>query len=160
VTVIGTVGSDEKAELARAHGCAHTIVYPRENFVERVKEITDGAKVPVVYDSVGKDTWDGSLDCLQRMGMMVSFGNASGAVAPFSAGILSAKGSLYLTRPTLVDYTAKREDLVATAQDLFDVVRSGAVKIEINQTYPLRDAAQAHRDLVDRKTTGSTVLLP
>jgi NADPH2:quinone reductase len=160
VTVIGTVGSDEKAELARAHGCAHTIVYTRENFVERVKEITDGAKVPVVYDSVGKDTWDGSLDCLQRMGMMVSFGNASGAVAPFSAGILSAKGSLYLTRPTLVDYTAKREDLVATAQDLFDVVRSGAVKIEINQTYPLRDAAQAHRDLVDRKTTGSTVLLP
>jgi NADPH2:quinone reductase len=160
VTVIGTVGSDEKAELARAHGCAHTIVYTRENFVERVKEITDGAKVPVVYDSVGKDTWDGSLDCLQRMGMMVSFGNASGAVAPFSAGILSAKGSLYLTRPTLVDYTAKREDLVATAQDLFDVVQSGAVKIEINQTYPLRDAAQAHRDLVDRKTTGSTVLLP
>jgi NADPH2:quinone reductase len=160
VTVIGTVGSDEKAELARAHGCAHTIVYTREKFVERVKEITDGAKVPVVYDSVGKDTWDGSLDCLQRMGMMVSFGNASGAVAPFSAGNLSAKGSLYLTRPTLVDYTAKREDLLSTAQDLFDVVQSGAVKININQTYPLSEAAQAQRDLVDRKTTGSTVFVP
>jgi NADPH2:quinone reductase len=160
VTVIGTVGSDEKAELARAHGCEHPIVYTRENFVERVREITGGAGVPVVYDSVGKDTWDGSLDCLQRMGMLVSFGNSSGAVAPIAPGILSAKGSLYLTRPTLMDYTAKREDLVATAQDLFDVVQSGAVRIEINQTYPLSEAAQAQRDLVDRKTTGSTVLLP
>jgi NADPH2:quinone reductase len=157
VTVIGTVGSQEKAELAKAHGCAHTINYREENFAERVKQLTDGKGVPVVYDSVGKDTWEGSLDCLQPMGTMVTFGNSSGSVPPVDLGILSAKGSLYVTRPTLMTYTAKREDLVASAQDLFDVVRSGAVKIEINQTYPLKDAKQAHDDLEGRKTTGSTV---
>jgi NADPH2:quinone reductase len=159
-TVIGTVGSDAKAALAKAHGCEHTIVYTRENFVERVKEITGGKGVPVVYDSVGKLTFMGSLDCLQPMGMLVSFGNASGAVDPFAPGILQQKGSLYLTRPTLVHYTAKREDLVACANDLFEVVKSGKVKIEIAQRYALKDAAQAHRDLEGRKTTGSTVLLP
>ena len=160
VTVIGTVGSDAKAALAKAHGCEHTIVYTRENFVERVKEITGGKGVPVVYDSVGKLTFMGSLDCLQPMGMMVSFGNASGAVDPIAPTMLAAKGSLYLTRPTLVNYTAKREDLVACANDLFDVVKSGKVKIEIAQRYALKDAAQAHRDLEARKTTGSTVLTP
>ena len=160
VTVIGTVGSDAKAALAKAHGCEHTIVYTRENFVERVKEITGGKNVPVVYDSVGKLTFMGSLDCLQPMGMMVSFGNASGAVDPIAPTIFAAKGSLYLTRPTLVNYTAKREDLVACANDLFDVVKSGKVKIEIAQRYALKDAAQAHRDLEARKTTGSTVLTP
>jgi NADPH2:quinone reductase len=160
VTVIGTVGSDAKAALAKAHGCEHTIVYTRENFVERVKEITGGKGVPVVYDSVGKLTFMGSLDCLQPMGMMVSFGNASGAVDPIAPTIFATKGSLYLTRPTLVNYTAKREDLVACANDLFDVVKSGKVKIEIAQRYALKDAAQAHRDLEARKTTGSTVLTP
>jgi NADPH2:quinone reductase len=159
-TVIGTVGSDAKAALAKAHGCEHTIVYTRENFVERVKEITGGKGVPVVYDSVGKLTFMGSLDCLQPLGMMVSFGNASGAVDPIAPTIFAAKGSLYLTRPTLVTYTAKREDLVACANDLFDVVKSGKVKIEIAQRYALKDAAQAHRDLEARKTTGSTVLTP
>lgn len=159
-TVIGTVGSDEKAELARAHGCHHVIVYSRENFVERVREITHGQGVAVVYDSVGKDTFMGSLDCLQPLGMMVSFGNASGPVPPFEPGILAAKGSLFFTRPTLMTYTAKREDLVASAGELFYVVGSGAVNIEVRQTYPLADAAQAHRDLEARKTTGSTVLLP
>ena len=157
-TVIGTVGSDQKAELAKAHGCDHPIVYTRENFVERVKEITDGAGVPVVYDSVGKDTWDGSLDCLAPLGLMVSFGNASGPVPPVNLGILSAKGSLFVTRPTLMTYIAKRADLVASANELFEVVRSGAVKIEVNQSYPLAEAAQAHRDLEARKTTGSTIL--
>lgn len=159
-TVIGTVGSDEKAELARAHGCHHTIVYSRENFTERVREITNGQGVAVVYDSVGKDTFMGSLDCLRPMGMMVSFGNASGPVPPFEPGILAAKGSLFLTRPTLMTYTAKRHDLVASTNELFEVVVSGAVKIEARQTYPLAEAAQAHRDLEARKTTGSTVLLP
>ncbi len=159
-TVIGTVGSEEKAALARAHGCDHTINYRSESFSERVRELTDGAGVPVVYDSVGKDTFEGSLDCLAPMGMMVSFGNASGPVPAFEPGILSAKGSLFLTRPSLIHYTAKREDLVASAEDLFEVVRSGAVKIEVNQTYPLAEAAQAHRDLEARKTTGSTILLP
>ncbi|MBK7543940.1 MAG: quinone oxidoreductase [Candidatus Competibacteraceae bacterium] len=159
-TVIGTVGSDEKAELARAHGCHHVIVYSRENFTERVREITNGQGVAVVYDSVGKDTFMGSLDCLRPMGMMVSFGNASGPVAPFETGILAAKGSLFLTRPTLMTYTAKRADLVASAEELFDVVAKGMVKIEIHQTYPLAETAQAHRDLEARKTTGSTVLLP
>ena len=157
-TVIGTVGSDQKAELAKAHGCDHPIVYTRENFVERVKEITDGAGVPVVYDSVGKDTWDGSLDCLAPLGLMVSFGNASGPVPPVNLGVLSAKGSLFVTRPTLMTYIAKRTDLVASANELFEVVRSGAVKIEVNQSYPLAEAAQAHRDLEARKTTGSTIL--
>jgi NADPH2:quinone reductase len=160
VSVIGTVGSDEKAKLAKAHGCEHTIVYTRENFAERVKEITDGKKVPVVYDSVGKDTFMGSLDSLQTRGMLVVFGNGSGPVGAFDLNLLAGKGSLYVTRPTLVTYTAKREDLEAMAADLFDVVKSGKVRIEVNQTYSLKDAAQAHRDLESRKTTGSTVLLP
>ena len=160
VKVIGTVGSDDKAALAKAHGCDHVIVYTRENFVERVKEITGGKGVPVVYDSVGKSTFMGSLDCLQPLGMMASFGNASGAVEPFNLGLLQQKGSLFLTRPTLNTYAAKREDLVAGANDLFDAVKSGKVKIEIAQRYALKDAAQAHRDLEARKTTGSTVLIP
>jgi NADPH:quinone reductase len=160
VSVIGTVGSDDKARLAKAHGCEHAIVYTRENFAERVKEITGGKKVPVVYDSVGKDTYMGSLDCLQPLGMLVIFGNGSGPVPPFDLGLLAQKGSLYITRPTLMTYTAKREDLEASANELFEVVKSGKVKIEVNQTYALKDAAQAHRDLEGRKTTGSTVLLP
>ncbi len=159
-TVIGTVGSEEKAALAEAHGCEHTINYRQENFVERVREITDGQGVPVVYDSIGKDTFEGSLDCLRPLGMFVGFGNASGPVPPFDMGVLARKGSLFLTRPTLMTYTAERADLVATANELFDVVLSDAVKIEINQTYALAEAAQAHRDLESRKTTGSTVLLP
>jgi NADPH2:quinone reductase len=156
-TVIGTVGSDQKAEIARANGCDHVIVYSREDFPKRVAEITSGRKVPVVYDGVGKDTFLQSLDCLAPLGMMVSFGNASGTVTPFDIGILAAKGSLFLTRPTLFTYTAKREDLVANAADLFDVVTKGAVKLRIDQTYALKDAAQAHRDLAARKTTGATV---
>lgn len=159
-TVIGTVGSDEKAKLAMAHGCDHAIVYTRENFKERVKEITKGEGVPVVYDSIGKDTFEGSLDCLRPMGLLVSFGNASGAVPPFNLGILAQKGSLYVTRPTLFTYSAKRADLEAMAADLFAIVASGKVKIEVNQTYALKDAAQMHRDMEARKTTGSTVLLP
>jgi NADPH2:quinone reductase len=159
-TVIGTVGSDEKAALARKAGCKHVIVTSREKIVERVKEITKGKGVPVVYDGVGKDTFMDSLDCLAPLGLLASFGNASGAVTQFNPGILAQKGSLFLTRPTLVNYTASREDLVKTAADLFSVVKSGKVKIRINQTYPLREAAQAHRDLESRKTTGSTVLLP
>jgi NADPH2:quinone reductase len=160
VSVIGTVGSEEKAKLAKAHGCEHTIIYTKENFAERVSQITGGKKVPVVYDSVGKDTFMGSLDSLQPRGMLVIFGNGSGPVAAFDLNLLAAKGSLYVTRPTLMTYTAKREDLEAMAAELFDVVKSGKVKIEINQTYALKDAAQAHRDLEGRKTTGSTVLLP
>ena len=159
VTVIGTVGSDEKAKLAAAHGCHYVVNYNRENFLDRVKEITKGAGVPVVYDSVGKDTFERSIECLRPFGMMVSFGNASGLVPPIDFGKM-LKGSLFLTRPSLMPYTAKREDLVATAKDLFDIVLSGKVKIEINQRYPLREAAQAHRDLEARKTTGSTILLP
>ena len=159
-TVIGTVGSDDKAELARAHGCDHVIVYTRENFVERVREITSGQGVAVVYDSVGQATFMGSLDCLRPLGMMVSFGNASGPVQSFDPGLLAAKGSLFLTRPTLMTYTAQRADLVASAAELFQVVASGAVRIEVRQTYPLAEAAQAHRDLEARNTTGSTVLLP
>ena len=159
-TVIGTVGSDEKAELAKANGCDHPIVYTRENFAERVRDITDGQGVPVVYDSVGAATWEGSLDCLRPRGLMVSFGNASGKVEPVEPVTLSAKGSLYLTRPTLFHYTETRAELLATAGDLFDVVGPGHVKIHVNQTYDLADAAQAHRDLEGRKTTGSTVLLP
>jgi NADPH2:quinone reductase len=157
-TVIGTVGSDEKAALAKAHGCDHAIVYSREDFTARVKEITDGKGVPVVYDSVGKDTFMGSLDCLQPRGLMVSFGNASGPPDPLNVLALSQKGSLFLTRPTLGHYTPNHAAVLKVANDLFDVVSSGAVKIEINQTYPLQDAAQAHRDLESRKTTGSTVL--
>ena len=159
-TVIGTVGSEAKAVLARAHGCDHVIIYTAQDFAPRVREITGGAGVPVVYDGVGAATWQGSLDCLARRGMMVSFGNASGPVAPFAPGTLAGKGSLYLTRPSLVDYTATREELVRGADDLFEVVGSGAVKIEVGRTYPLAEAAQAHRDLEARKTTGSTVLLP
>jgi NADPH2:quinone reductase len=159
-TVIGTVGSDEKAALAKKAGCKHVIVTSREKFVDRVKEITKGKGVAVVYDGVGKDTFMDSLDCLAPLGMMASFGNASGAVTQFNPGILAQKGSLFLTRPTLYTYTAKREDLVKAAQDLFAVVKKKAVKISINQTYPLREAAQAHSDLESRKTTGSTILLP
>ena len=160
VTVIGTVGSEEKAKLAKAHGCKHVINYSSENFVERLKEITKGKKVPVVYDSVGKTTWEGSLDCLQPRGLMVSFGNASGAVAPVNLGILSSKGSLYVTRPTLATYIAARADLVKRSSDLFNAVKSGKVKIETTARYKLADAANAHRDLEGRKTTGSVVLIP
>ena len=158
--VIGTVGSDEKAALARAHGCEFPVVYTREDFVARVKEITGGKGLPVVYDSVGKDSFMRSLDCLQPRGLVVLFGNSSGPVPPFELGILAQKGSLYLTRPTLMTYTARREDLLATAADLFDAVISGKVKIEVSRTYPLADAQQAHRDLESRKTTGSLVLIP
>ena len=157
-TVIGTVGSDEKAEMARAHGCDHPIVYTRENVAERVMALTGGAGVPVVFDSVGRDTFMASLDCLQPRGLMVSYGNASGAVEPFSPGVLAAKGSLFLTRPTLATYIATREELDTTTTELFDVVRSGAVKVPVSQVFPLEDVAQAHRDLEARKTTGSTVL--
>ena len=159
-TVIGTVGSDEKAELARAHGCDYPIVYTREDFQARVLEITNGAKLPVVYDSVGKDTFAKSLDCLAPLGLMVLFGQASGPVPPFDLGQLAAKGSLFITRPTLFSYTAGRADLEASAGALFEVVKSGVVKIPVKQTYALREAAQAHRDLEARRTTGSTVLLP
>jgi len=159
-TVIGTVGSEKKAELARAHGCHHTILYDREDFTERTREITGGRGVDVVYDSVGQATFMKSLDCLRPMGMMVSFGQSSGLVAPFNPGILSAKGSLFLTRPTLMTYTAQRDHLLAHAHDLFEVVQSGAVKIEVRQTYALSEAARAHADLEARKTTGSTILLP
>ena len=157
-TVIGTVGSPDKAAVAKAHGCDHPINYKTEHFVERVQEITKGAGVPVVYDSVGKDTFTASLDCLRPRGLMVSFGQSSGVIPPFSPGVLATKGSLFLTRPTLANYTSTREELVATANQLFDVVLKGAVKIEVNQTYPLNQTAQAHRDLEARKTTGSTVL--
>jgi NADPH2:quinone reductase len=160
VTVIGTVSSDEKAALAKAHGCDHTIIYTRENFTERVKEITGGKGVRVVYDSIGKDTFMGSLECLRPLGMMVLFGAASGPVPLFDLGLLAKMGSLFITRPTLFTYIAQRSDLLAISGDLFDVVASGKVKIEVNQTYALKDAAQAQTDLVARKTTGSTVLLP
>jgi NADPH2:quinone reductase len=159
-TVIGTVGSDEKAALAKKAGCKHVIVTSREKFVERVKAITQGKGVPVVYDGVGKDTFMDSLDCLAPLGLMASFGNASGAVTQFNPGVLAQKGSLFLTRPTLITYTASREALLSAARELFAVVKSGKVKIAINQTYPLREAAQAQRDLESRKTTGSTVLIP
>jgi NADPH2:quinone reductase len=157
---IGTVGSEEKAALAKAHGWSHVINYSKENFVEKVKALTGGKGVPVVYDSVGKTTWEGSLDCLRPRGLMVSFGNASGPVAPVNLGILSTKGSLYVTRPTLATYIASRTDLEETARSLFDVVRSGKVKIETTKRYKLAEAAQAHRDLEGRKTTGSVVLVP
>ena len=159
-TVIGTVGSDEKAELARAHGCDHTIVYTRESFTDRVRELTDGAGVPVVYDAVGRDTFAGSLDCLRPRGMLVSFGQSSGKIDPFDVGILSAKGSLYVTRPTLMTYTASRADLESSAQALFDAVAAGAVRITVHQTFPLAEAADAHRALESRRTTGSTILVP
>ena len=159
-TVIGTVGSEEKAALARANGCDHPIVYSKENFVQRVREITGGSGVDVVYDSVGQATFLQSLDCLRPKGMLVSFGQASGPVEPLDIGLLSAKGSLFLTRPSLMTYTAERKDLLAHAEDLFDVVLKGAVKVDIRQRYPLSEAARAHRDLEARKTTGSTILIP
>jgi NADPH2:quinone reductase len=160
VSVIGTAGSDEKVSLAKAHGAEHVVNYSRENFVERVQAITGGKKVPVVYDSVGKTTWEGSLECLRPRGLMVSFGNASGPVAPVNLGILSTKGSLYVTRPTLATHIASRADLVERANVLFEVVKSGKVKIETTKRYKLADAQQAHCDLEGRKTTGSIVLQP
>jgi NADPH2:quinone reductase len=160
VTMIGTVSSDAKAELARAHGCAHTIVYTRENFVERVKELTQGRGVPVVYDSVGRDTFPGSLDCLQSLGMFVSYGNASGPVPPFDMLLLAQKGSLFATRPTLMHYTGRREDLNLMASELFALVASGKIHVEPRHTYALADAAEAQRDLEGRRTTGSVILLP
>jgi NADPH:quinone reductase len=156
-TVIGTVGSEDKAELVKQHGCDYPILYRSEDIVARVNDITGGKKLPVVYDSVGKDTFYKSLDCLAPLGLMASFGQSSGAIGPVDIGILAPKGSLFLTRPTLGNYTATREDLLTAANDLFSVVKSGAVKIMVNQTYALRDAAQAHRDLEGRKTTGQTV---
>ncbi|MFP3942779.1 MAG: quinone oxidoreductase family protein [Alphaproteobacteria bacterium] len=159
-TVIGTVGSEEKAELARANGCHHTILYRTEDVPARVRDITGGEMLPVVYDGVGRATWDASLDCLAPRGLMVSFGNASGPVGPIDPMILSAKGSLYLTRPTLFHYTMTAEELQATADDLFGVVKSGAVKIPVNQTYALEDVVKAHQDLEARRTTGATVLIP
>jgi NADPH2:quinone reductase len=158
-TVIGTVGSDEKAKIAHAHGCAYPIIYTREDFVERVAQITRGEKLPVVYDSIGKETFMKSLDCLKPRALMVSFGQSSGPIGPVDLGIFAQKGSLFFTRPTLNTYAARRADLLAMAKDLFDVVLSGAVKIEIKQTYPLKEAAQAHRNLESRKTVGSTVLI-
>ena len=159
-TVIGTVGSDDKVELARSHGCDHVLNTRKDDWAKRVREITGGAGVPVVYDSVGKETWNGSLDCLAVRGLMVSFGNSSGAVPPFEPGVLSAKGSLYLTRPTLFHYTRTREELQQTADDLFGAIVSGAVKIAINQRFRLGDARAAHEALHSRATTGATVLLP
>ena len=160
VTMIGTVGSDEKAALAKANGCTHTIVYTRENFVERVKALTGGKGVPVVYDGVGKDTFPGSLDCLSPRGMFVSFGNASGPVPPFDILLLSQRGSLYATRPTLATYGAQREPMTAMANELFGLVASGKIVNEPRQSFPLQDAAVAHRALESRQTTGATVLLP
>lgn len=160
VNLIGTVGSEEKAALAIENGAAHVINYNKENFTERVREITGGKGVSVVYDSIGKDTFFGSLDCLSPLGTMVSFGNASGPVPPFSLNELQSRGSLYVTRPTLMSYAAKREDLEAMAKSLFGVVSSGEVKIAVKQRYNLADVAQAHLDLESRKTTGSSILLP
>ena len=160
VTMIGTVGSDEKAALAKANGCTHTIVYTRENFVERVKSLTDGKGVPVVYDGVGRDTFPASLDCLSPRGLWVSFGNASGAIPAFDILLLAQKGSLFATRPTLFTYTAKREDLTAMAAEMFDLGRAGDIVSEPRQTFALKAAADAHRALESRGTTGATVLLP
>jgi NADPH2:quinone reductase len=160
VTVIGTVGSDEKAALAKANGCTHTIVYTRENFVERVKHLTGGKGVPVVYDGVGKDTFPASLDCLSQRGMFVSFGNASGPIAAFDILLLAQKGSLYATRPTLATYTASRAAMLAMSEEMFSLVLAGKLTNEARQTYALKDAAQAHRDLQSRKTTGAIILLP
>jgi NADPH2:quinone reductase len=159
-TVIGTVGTKEKAELAKKNGCDHAILYNTEDFAARVGEITKGAKCEVVYDGVGKATFPGSLDCLKPRGYFVSFGSASGQIEAFNIALLQQKGSLYATRPTLQTYSAKREDLLAIANSLFDVVKKGAVKIAVNQTYALKDSAQAHRDLEARKTVGSSVILP
>ena len=159
-TVIGTAGSEEKCELVKQHGADYCINYRKDKFAERVKEITGGKGLPVIYDSVGKDTFMESLDCLRPLGLLVSFGNSSGPVPPFELALLSQKGSLYITRPTLATYTAKRLDLDAMSKDLFDIVTSGKVKIEIAQRYELRNASQAHRDLESRKTTGSSILIP
>ena len=159
-TVIGTVGSEHKAELARANGCEHPIVYTRENFARRVRELTDGEGVPVVFDSIGKDTFMDSLACLRPLGLMVSFGNASGAVPPVDIGVLARMGSLFLTRPTLFTYAARRSDLLAMASELFDLVVAGTLRVEINQRYALKDVAQAHRDLEGRRTSASSILLP
>ena len=158
--VIGTVGTKKKADLAAAHGCDHPIVYTKQDFVARVRKITKGEGLPVVYDSIGKDTFPASLDCLRPRGLFVSFGNASGPIAALDVNLLAAKGSLYMTRPSLPHHTATREDLARCAGELIRVVRSGAVRIEVNQTYALKDAAKAHRDLEARKTTGSSVLIP
>ena len=160
VKLIGTASSEEKAALARKHGAWATINYSKDNFVEKVKELTKGAKVPVVYDGVGKDTWEGSLDCLQPRGLMVSFGNASGAVTGVALGILAAKGSLFVTRPTLGTHVLPRSRLEDSAAELFDLMVKGKIKVDIEQRYPLADAAKAHTDLAARKTTGSTVLIP
>jgi len=157
-TVIGTVGTEEKAELARAHGCTHPIVYSKQDFVAEVQRITDGEKLPVVYDSVGSDTFMKSLDCLKVRGLMVSFGNASGPPEPFPLNVLAQKGSLYLTRPTLYHYVASRQQLEQSANELFEMVSSGKVKVEVQQRFQLEDAAEAHRALQERRTTGSTVL--
>jgi NADPH2:quinone reductase len=159
-TLIGTAGGPEKVKLALAAGATHCIDNKKENFVDRVKEITGGKLCDVVYDSIGKDTYPASLDCVKPLGLFVTFGNASGPIESISPGLLAAKGSIFVTRPSLGNYTATRADLVETANDLFDVVKSGAVKINVNQTYALKDAVQAHRDLEARKTTGSIVLLP
>ena len=159
-TVIGTVSSDDKAALANANGCHHPVVYTREDFVRRVHELTGGEKLPVVFDSVGRTTFEGSLDCLRPRGLFVGFGNASGKPDPFDMGILARKGSLYVTRPTLMTYTASREDLLASAAALFEVIESGAVKVDVHQRFPLVDAAEAHRALESRRTVGSTVLVP
>ena len=158
--IIGTVGSREKAELAQSNGCDHPILYKNEDFVSRVADITRGRGVDVVYDSVGEATFMKSLDCLRPMGMMVSFGQSSGPLPPMDLGILAAKGSLFLTRPTLMTYTARREDLLEHARDLFEVVAKGIVKVEIRQTYPLAETARAHLELESRRTTGSSVLIP
>ena len=159
-TVIGTVGSAAKGDLAKAHGCDHVINYSTENFTQRVREITGGEGVAVVYDGVGKDVFMGSLDSLRTLGMLVTYGNASGPVPPFDPLLLAQKGSLFVTRPTLAHYTAKRAELEALGSELFEIVGSGKVRIEVNQSYPLAAAAQAHRDLEARRTTGSTILLP
>jgi len=159
-TIIGTVGSDEKAELARAHGCTHTINYRKEDFAERVKELTGGKGVPVVFDGVGRDTFDISLDCLRPRGLMVNFGNASGAPPPLDLQVLALKGSLFITRPTMLTYTATTEELRQSSDDLFARMQSGDVRVEIHQRYPLADVEQAHRDLEGRRTTGSSVILP
>jgi NADPH2:quinone reductase len=160
VTLIGTAGSDEKAALAKEHGAAHVIVYTRENFVERVKALTDGAGVPVVYDSIGKDTFPASLDCLKPRGLLVSFGNSSGPIAAFNLGMLAQKGSLYVTRPTLATYSARRADLLSMANELFGLVRAGRIRADVRQTFALKEAAEAHRRLESRQTTGATVLIP
>jgi NADPH2:quinone reductase len=159
-TVIGTVGSDEKAELAKAHGCDHPIVYTREDFTKRVREITNGEGVPVVYDSIGKDTYTASLDSLSPLGMFVSFGNTSGPLPPIDSSEFAGRGSLFFTRPTLFSYIAKRGDLETMAAELFEVVESGKVKTSVRQRYPMAEAARAHTDLEARRTTGSTIFVP